>query len=94
MFGLFAALNSLLKPREGREALNYENYIRTGEKLPSHRIYRESSIDRQTRKELASTRSKERVEQQIKFIRLMKKLLFYFLFVDYKIFLKIVVHFR
>ncbi|CAF1206670.1 unnamed protein product [Rotaria sordida] len=75
MFGLLAALNSLPKQREGREALKYENYIRTGQEFPLNRIYRESSIDKRTRKELASIRYKERLQEQIKFVRLMKKLL-------------------
>jgi hypothetical protein len=75
MFGLLAALNSLSKPQDGREALNYENYIRTGQGLPSNKIYRESSVDKQARKELAAIRYKERLQQQVKFIRLMKKLL-------------------
>jgi hypothetical protein len=75
MFGLLAALNFLPKQREGREALNYENYIRTGQGLPSTKIYRESSVDKQARKQLAAIRYKERLQQQVKFIRLMKKLL-------------------
>ncbi|CAF2629198.1 unnamed protein product [Rotaria sp. Silwood2] len=75
MFGLLAALSSLPKQREGREALNYENYIRTGQGFPSNKIYRESSVDKRTRKELASIRYKERLQQQVKFVRLMKKLL-------------------
>jgi len=75
MFGLLAALNFLPKQREGREALNYENYIRTGQGLPSTKIYRESSVDKRARKELAAIRYKERLQQQVKFIRLMKKLL-------------------
>jgi hypothetical protein len=75
MFGLLAALNSLPKQREGREALNYENYIRTGQGLPSTKIYRESSVDKRARKELAAIRYKERLQQQVKFVRLMKKLL-------------------
>ncbi|UJR30794.1 hypothetical protein I4U23_018313 [Adineta vaga] len=76
MFGILAALNSILKPREGRNALNYENYIRTGQGLPSTKIYRESSLDRQARKDLATIRRKEQIKQQMKFVRLMKKLLF------------------
>jgi hypothetical protein len=75
MFGLLAALNSLSKPQEGREALKYENYILTGQGLPSNKIYRESSVDKQARKELAAIRYKERLQQQVKFLRLMKKLL-------------------
>ena len=75
MFGLLAALSSLPKQREGREALSYENYIRTGQGLSSSNIYRESSVDKQARKELAAIRYKERLQQQIKFVRLMKKLL-------------------
>jgi hypothetical protein len=75
MFGLLAALNSLPNQREGREALNYENYIRTGQGLPSTKIYRESSVDKRARKELAVIRYKERLQQQVKFVRLMKKLL-------------------
>ena len=75
MFGLLAALNSLPKQREGREALNYENYIRTGQGVPSTKIYRESSVDKRARKELAAIRYKERIQQQVKFVRLMKKLL-------------------
>lgn len=76
MFGLFAVLNTLIpKQREGREALIYENYIRTGQGLPSSKIYRESSVDKRARKELAIIRYKERLEQQVKFVRLMKKLL-------------------
>jgi hypothetical protein len=76
MLGLLAALNSLIsKQCEGREALIYENYIRTGQGLPSSKIYRESSVDKQARKELAAIRYKERLQQQVKFVRLMKKLL-------------------
>lgn len=75
MFGLLAVLSSLMKPRNEREALNYENYIRSGQGFPSTRIYRESSEEKRKRKELAAQRSYQRVEQQIKLIRLMKKLL-------------------
>jgi hypothetical protein len=76
MFGFLAALYSFIpKQREGRERLIYENYIRTGQGLPKTKIYRESSVDKRTRKELAEIRYKERLQQQIKFIRLMKKLL-------------------
>ena len=73
MFGLLAVLSSLMKPRNEREALNYENYIRSGQGFPSTRIYRESSEEKRKRKELAAQRSYQRVEQQIKLIRLMKK---------------------
>ncbi|CAF1148358.1 unnamed protein product [Rotaria sp. Silwood1] len=75
MFGLLAALNFLPKQREGREALKYENYIRTGQGFSSNKIYRESSVDKRIRKELAAIRYKERLQQQVKFVRLMKKLL-------------------
>ena len=76
MFGLFAALNSFIpKERQGREALIYENDIRSGHGLGRDRIYRESSADRKARKELIVIRAKERIQQQIKFVRLMKKLL-------------------
>lgn len=76
MFGVIAALNSFFSnQREGREALIYENYIRTGQGLLSNKIYRESSVDKQVRKELGAIRYKERLQQQVKFVRLMKKLL-------------------
>lgn len=75
MFGLFAAINSLSNLREGRQALHYENYIRTGQGLPPTKIYRESSSERRARKELALVRSRQRFEQQLKLVRLMKKLL-------------------
>jgi hypothetical protein len=76
MFGLLAALNSLIsKQREGREALIYENYIRTGQGLLSSKIYRESSVDKLVRKKLGVIRYKERLQQQVKFVRLMKKFL-------------------
>ncbi|CAF0793452.1 unnamed protein product [Adineta steineri] len=75
MFGLLAALNSLPQQREGREALNFENYIRTGQGLPSTKIYYESLVDKRARQELGRIRYKERIYQQIKLIRLMKKLL-------------------
>lgn len=76
MFGFLTAFNILIpNQREGREALIYENYIRTGQGLPSNRIYRESSIDKRVRKELGIMRYKERLKQQVKLIRLMKKLL-------------------
>lgn len=76
MFGFLAALTSFVpKQREGRDALIFENYIRTGQGLPGNRVYRESAVDKQARKELAAIRSRERLQQQIKFVRLMKKLL-------------------
>ena len=75
MFGLLAALNSIVTEPYGRQALHYENYIRTGQGLSQTKIYRESSADRRARKELANVRSQQRVEQQVKLIRLMKKLL-------------------
>jgi hypothetical protein len=76
MLGLIAALNSLIsKEREGREALIHENFIRNGQGLSTNKIYRESSVDRRARKELAASRYKERLHQQVKFVRLMKKLL-------------------
>jgi hypothetical protein len=76
MFGLLAVLNSLVpSQREGHEALIYENYIRTGEGVRLNKIYRESSADKRVRKELATIRYKERLQQQVKFVRLMKKLL-------------------
>lgn len=70
--GILAALNSLMAPRK---ALNYENYIHTGQGFPSNKIYCESSVDRRARKELAAVRYRERLQQQVKFARLMKKLL-------------------
>ena len=75
MFGLLAAITSLPNDREGRQALHYENYIRTGQGLPATKIYRESSSERRARKELAVVRSRQRFEQQGKLVRLMKKLL-------------------
>lgn len=75
MFGLFAALSLLTKPNEGRETLDYENYVRTGQGLPKNRIYRETTLEKRHREELASIRSYQRIEQQIKLIRLMKKLI-------------------
>ena len=75
MFGLFAAINSLWNLREGRQALHYENYIRTGQGIPPTKIYRESSSERRARKELALVRSRQRFEQQLQLVRLMKKLL-------------------
>ncbi len=76
MFGFFTAFNSLTsKQREGREALIYENYIRTGQGVSRNKIYRESSADKRVRRELGAIRYKERLQQQIKLIRLMKKLL-------------------
>lgn len=75
MFGLLAALNSFMpKERQGREALIYDNDIREGHGLPKHRIYRESSADKKARKELIGIRTKERIQEQMKFVRLMKKL--------------------
>ena len=75
MFGFLAALNSFVpKERHGREALIYENDIRSGGGLPRNRIYRESSVDRKARKELIGIRRKERIQQQMKLVRLMKKL--------------------
>lgn len=75
MFAILAALTSVVKPREGREALKYENSTRCEQGISSKKIYRESSIDKKARKELAATRYKERLQQQIKLVRLMKKLL-------------------
>ena len=75
MFGLVAALYSLSEQREDRKALNYENCVHTRQYLPSSKIYRESSVDKRARKEIAVIRCKERLKQQIKYVRLMKKLL-------------------
>lgn len=75
MFALIAALTTIPQRREGREALHYENDVRTGHGAPSTRIYRESSAERRARKDLAAVRRMERVQQQLKFVRLMKKLL-------------------
>ncbi|CAF3342434.1 unnamed protein product [Rotaria socialis] len=75
MFGLLAALTSLSKRNEGREALNYQNYTSIGQRIPPNKIYRESSADRRARQELGAIRYKQQIKQQIKFVRLMKKLL-------------------
>ena len=75
MFGILAALTSISTERSGRQALDQENYVRTGQGLPRTRIYRESSEEKRTRKELAQERSRQRLVQQVKLVRLMKKLL-------------------
>ncbi|CAF1572799.1 unnamed protein product [Adineta ricciae] len=75
MFAIIAALNIFSRKHEEREALNYENYIRTGQTVPTTKLYRESSFDRRARKELANVRRMERIQQQVKLVRLMKKLL-------------------
>ena len=75
MFGILAALSSLTARDHGRHALHYENYIRTGQEPPATKIYSETSAEKQARHELAAVRRKERLEQQVKFVRLMKKLL-------------------
>ena len=74
MFGILAALTSIKTERQGRQALDHENYIRTGQGLPRTRIYRESSEEKRTRKELAQIRAQQRFVQQVKLVRLMKKL--------------------
>ena len=75
MLGVLAALTAIHQQGEGRDALHYENYIRTGQGSPSTKIYRESSANRRARKDLAAVRYTERIREQIKFVRLMKKLL-------------------
>lgn len=65
MLGIIAALCSLIsKSNEGHQGFSTTN-----------RIYRESSAERRARKELAANRQREHVYEQIKFVRLMKKLL-------------------
>ena len=76
MFAVFTTLSSLIfKPREGRQALLDENAIRTGVRVATKPIDRESSEDKRVRKQLAVNRCKERIQQQVKLVRLMKKLL-------------------
>jgi hypothetical protein len=76
MFAFLTAFSSLIsKPREGRQALIYKNYIHTGEGVPRNKIYRESSEDKRVRKQFAAIRYKDRLRQQVKLVRLMKKLL-------------------
>jgi len=68
MFGVIAALCSLVSKSN-------DNGIRTEQEFSMNRIYRESSADRCARKELASHRQRQYLYEQIKFVRLMKKLL-------------------
>ncbi|CAF1641548.1 unnamed protein product [Adineta ricciae] len=75
MFAIIAALNTFSRKHDEHEALNYENYVCTGQAVPLTKVYRESSFDRRVRKELANIRRMERIQQQVKLVRLMKKLL-------------------
>ncbi|CAF0849992.1 unnamed protein product [Adineta ricciae] len=64
MFAIIAALNTFSRKHDEHEALNYENYVCTGQAVPLTKVYRESSFDRRVRKELANIRRMERIQQQ------------------------------
>lgn len=75
MFGILAALTSISSEHQSRERSDGDHRLRTGQGLPSTKIYRESSEEKRARKELARIRSEQRLVQQVKLVRLMKKLL-------------------
>ncbi|CAF0911781.1 unnamed protein product [Didymodactylos carnosus] len=76
MFAILAAISSIRGLRANpREALVHENYTCMGIRRPITRIYSETLEDKAARHKLADKRRLERIHRQIKFVRLMKKLM-------------------